>query len=161
MAKMYSHIPAVGQLDAMACWAACMKWYLKAVRSVNKTQRSIIDKYIGLTDEYGAMQPDEIIQVIVDNDMYIEVHDRASDFTAQVVAQRLTYSPLYVAYTESSTQTKHVNIIYSLIDSGSNPRVRVMEPQFKVNDDLSWRGAHQIKPLSEFNRFGSVYFGYE
>lgn len=158
---MYSHIPAVGQLDSMACWAACLKWYLKATRSVTKSQRSIIDKYIGLTDSWGAMQPDEIVQIIVDNDMYIEVHDRASDFTAQVVAQRLTYSPLYVAYTESSTQTRHVNIIYSLVDSGSNPRVKVMEPQFKENADLTWKGAHQIKPLSEFNRFGTVYFGYE
>jgi len=29
MAKNYLHIPAVGQLDAMACWAACLKWWFK------------------------------------------------------------------------------------------------------------------------------------
>jgi Papain-like cysteine protease AvrRpt2 len=161
MAKNYLHIPAIGQLDSMACWAACLKWYYKATRSITKSQKNLIGKYNYLTDEYGGMQPAEIEQIIVDNNMYIEVLDNARDFNASVVAQRLTYSPLYVAYTETSTQKKHVNVIYKLIGTGSNARVSVMEPQAVENSDLTWRGAHQVKFLSDFNQFGSVHFGYE
>jgi hypothetical protein len=161
MTKNYLHIPAIGQLDAMACWAACLKWYYKAARSITKSQRKLIDKYNYLTDEWGAMQPSEIEQIIVDCNMYIEVHDKASDFTAEVVAQRLSYSPLYVAYTESSSQTRHVNVIYGIMGAGANARVKVMEPQARENPDLTWTGEHQVKFLSEFNRFGSVHFGYE
>lgn len=161
MAKNYLHIPAVGQLDAMACWAACLKWWFRATKSINKSQRKLIDKYNYLTDEWGAMQPSEIEQIIVDNNMYIEVHDNAQDFTAEVVAQRLSYGPLYVAYTETSSQTKHVNVIYNITGTGSNARVSVMEPQVSENPDLTWRGAHQLKFLSEFNKVGSVHFGYQ
>lgn len=161
MAKNYLHIPAIGQLDAMACWAACLKWYLIAARSIKKSQRKLIDKYNYLTDEWGAMQPPEIEQIIVDCNMYIEVLNNPRDFTAEVVAQRLNYSPLFVAYTESSSQTRHVNVIYGIMDSGANARVRVMEPQARENPDLTWKGEHQVKFLSDFNKFGTVHFGYE
>jgi hypothetical protein len=38
--KSYKHIPAVKQKDEMACWAACMKWWKKAVRSIQSTEVS-------------------------------------------------------------------------------------------------------------------------
>lgn len=161
MAKNYLHIPAVGQLDAMACWAACLKWWFKAAKSIAKSQRKLIDKYNYLSDEYGAMQPSEIEQIIVDNNMYIEVHNNAGDFTAEVVRQRLSYGPLYVAFTEFSLGKKHVNVIYGITGSGSGARVSVMEPQVEELPDLTWRGEHQVKFLSEFNKTGSVYFGYQ
>ena len=28
----YKSIPAIGQFDSMACWAACLTWWLKAVK---------------------------------------------------------------------------------------------------------------------------------
>ncbi|MEZ5428511.1 MAG: papain-like cysteine protease family protein [Pyrinomonadaceae bacterium] len=160
MGSKYYAIPAEGQLDDMACWAACLKWWLKAVRSVNKTQRTIIDKYNYLTDDYGAMNESGIEWLIVDNDMYIEVFDRARDFTADVVRQRLSYGPLYVAYTETSSRKKHVNVIYGIQGSGNHAKVKVMEPQSQTNPDWTFTGAHKLKNLSDFNRLGSVYFGY-
>lgn len=161
MAKNYLHIPAVGQLDAMACWAACLKWWYKAAKSITKSQTKLIDKYNYLTDEYGAMQPSEIEQIIVDNNMYIEVHDNARDFTPEVVKQRLSYGPLYVAFTETSSHGRHVNVIYGISGTGSSARVSVMEPQARENPDLTWKGEHQIKFLSEFNTYGSVFYGYK
>jgi hypothetical protein len=80
MAKTYLHIPAVGQLDSMACWAACLKWWYRAAKSIYKSQTKLIAKYNYLADDYGAMQPSEIEQIIVDNNMYIEVHDNAGGF---------------------------------------------------------------------------------
>jgi hypothetical protein len=158
MAKNYLHIPAEGQLDITACWAACLKWWFKAVKSINKSQRRLIGKYNYLADDYGAMQPDEIQYIIVDNNMYIETLDRAAQFTADLVRDRLRFGPLYVAFTETSEGGRHVNVIYGI--DGSN-RVSVMEPQAHENEDLSFRGEHQLKPLSEFNQIGSVFFGYK
>lgn len=159
--KNYLHVPPVGQRDAMSCWAACLKWWYKAAKSITKSQKNLIDKYNYLTDEYGGMQPADIEQVIIDNNMYIEVHDRASDFTSEVVKDRLRFGPLYVAFKETSTQKNHVNVIHGITDSGANARVSVMEPQVSENADLTWRGEHQVKFLSEFNVLGSVYFGYK
>jgi Papain-like cysteine protease AvrRpt2 len=157
----YLKIPAIGQLDAMACWAACLKWWFRAAKHITKSQRKLIDKYNYLSDEYGGMQIPEIEQIIVDCNMYIEVHDNPRDFTAEVVAQRLSYGPLYVAYTETSSQKKHVNVIYAVSGTGASARVSVMEPQVTENADLTWKGAHQTKFLSEFNQHGSVHFGYK
>lgn len=160
MATRYLAIPAEGQLDDMACWAACLKWWLKAVKSINKTQRKIIDKYNYLTDPWGAMNDSSIEFIIVDNKMYPEVFTRATEFTAEVVRQRLNYGPLYVAYTETPTRKKHVNVIYDIQGSGGSARVKVMEPQVNTNSDWTFTGAHQLKSLSDFNRRGSVYVGY-
>ncbi len=106
------------------------------------------------------MQISEIEQITIDNNMYIEVFNIGRDFTAEVVAQRLSYGPLYVAYMESSSQKRHVKVIYGIMGSGANARVSVVEPQASENADLTWRGEHQLKVLSEFNRFCSVHFGY-
>lgn len=160
MSARYLAIPAEGQLDNTSCWAACMKWWLKAVRSVDQTQSSIIDKYNHLTDDYFAMSDDAIQWVIIDNDMYIETYDRARDLTAEIIRQNLSYGPVYIAYTETSSRKKHVNVIYDVIGTGRNPRVKVMEPQVNANADWTFTGAHQIKHLSDFNRIGSVFMGY-
>lgn len=162
MATNYLHIPAVGQLDEYACWAACLKWWYKAAKNLKKSQTKLIGKYNYLTDDFGAMSDDAIEFVIVDNDMYPHSLSNASAFTAAELASMLRFGPVYCAYTETSTQKKHCNVIYELLDAGSNaPRVRVMEPQHIQNDDLTYRGEHQLKPLSDFNRFGSVYCGYK
>jgi hypothetical protein len=161
MRANYNHLTPIGQLDAMACWAACLKFWYRAARGISKSQRRIIDKYNYLTDDWGAMQIPEIELLIVDCDMYIEVCSKPSDFNAELVRQRLSYGPLYVAYTETSTHKKHVNVIHGISGSGSAARVNVMEPQVTENPDLTWKGAHQIKSLSEFNTHGSVHFGYD
>lgn len=157
----YRHVEAIGQLDAMSCWAACLKWWYKAAKCIVKSQRKLIDKYNYLTDEWGAMQQPELEQIIVDNNMYIEVFESASSFTADVVRDRLRFGPLYIAFTETSTQKRHVNVIHGVKDSGANPRVVVMEPQVSENADLTWRGEHQLKFLSEFNVTGTIVFGYK
>lgn len=161
MATNYLHIPAVGQLDEYACWAACLKWWYKAVKNLKKSQKNLIAKYNYLTDDYGAMSDDAVQYVIVDNDMYPHMLDSATRFTSAELAGILRWGPVFVAYTESSTQKKHCNVIYELLDGNSGaPRVRVMEPQHIQKADLTYKGQHQLKPLADFNRFGSVYCGH-
>lgn len=159
MAKNYLHVPAIGQLDPYACWAACLKWWYKATKTITKSQRKLIDKYNHLSDEFGAMGTDAIEFIIVDNGMYPFTPSRASDLTVSELQKMLGWGPVYIAYTETSSRKKHVNVIYELLGSESLPMVRVMEPQAVQNADWSYKGLHQIKRLSEFNRLDTVYCG--
>ncbi|NNE98997.1 MAG: hypothetical protein HKN25_08245 [Pyrinomonadaceae bacterium] len=100
--------------------------------------------------------------LIVDHDMYIEVHDRPSTFTSSVVKDLLKFGPLYTAYTEKSSKERHVNVIHAISGSGSGAQLTVMEPQFDLNKSMTrFVGKHIKKPLSEFNTFGKVFLGYD
>lgn len=160
MAKNYLHIKAVGQLDPFSCWAACLKWWLKATRSIKKSQRSIINKYDHMTDQDGAITYDGVEWLIVDNNMYIENHKRASTFTSSVVRDLLRFGPIFTAYTDTILQMSHVNIIYDIEGSGNSARLSVMEPQAVQKADWSYQGKHEKKPLSQFNQLGEVILGY-
>jgi hypothetical protein len=158
--KNYLHIDPVGQLDPFACWAACLKWWLKAKRSISKSQRSIINKYEYLTNSDGTMTYDGIEWIIVDNNMYIENHARASTFTSDAVKKLLKFGPIFTAYTETSLQMSHVNVIYGITGSGNSAQVSVMEPQAVQKSDWSYKGKHLKKSLSEFNQLGEVILGH-
>jgi hypothetical protein len=160
MAKNYLHISAVGQLTPTACWAACLKWWLISTRSIKKTQTSILKKYDYLTDDAGRMTYDGMECLIVDNNMYIENHANATSFTSDVVKGLLKFGPIFTAFTETSLQRSHVNIIYGIEGSGNAAKVSVMEPQAVEVDGWKWQGRHQKKSLSEFNRLGEVILGY-
>ena len=52
----YSAIPPVGQINDMACWAACLKWWYKAEMSINASQTALWDLYKGLELPQGDPQ---------------------------------------------------------------------------------------------------------
>jgi hypothetical protein len=112
-----------------------------------------------LSDEFGAMSPDSIEFIIVDNGMYPYTPSRASELTVDELKKMLKFSPVFIAYTETSSRKKHVNVIYDVVESGGNPQVKVMEPQATQNADLTYNGAHQLKLLSDFNTVDTVYCG--
>ncbi len=155
----YYHIPAEGQLDDKACWAACLKWWLTAAKSINKPQRSIIDEYIHLTDNYGTLQDASMGKFIELNGLKKVVYEKARQFTSDELWKHLQKGPVYIAFTETSKDSKHVNVIHDIAGTVENPTLTVMEPQAKELPDLSYKGEHQIKPLSEFNRKGKVIIG--
>jgi len=158
MDKNYLHIPAIGQLDDKACWAACLKWWYKAAKSIKKSQKKLIAKYNYLTDEYGAMDLQPMERLIELNYMTKEVFQQASTFTPDALWKHLKKGPVFVAFTETQYMMKHVNVIYDMAGI-SNITVSVMEPQASENADLSYEGEHTIKRLSEFNQFGTVIVG--
>ena len=51
-------IPSVAQIDAMSCWAACLAWWLKALRDGRPswTQLQAIAEYDKHTDETGGLR---------------------------------------------------------------------------------------------------------
>ncbi len=159
MAKNYLHIPAVGQLDDKACWAASLKWWFRATKSVYKSQKQLIGKYNYLTDEFGAMSISGIESLIDLNKMTKQVFWQASQFTPDALWQHLQKGPVFVAFTETAFNMRHVNVIWDLAGV-SNVTVKVMEPQAETKaDNLTYRGEHQIKKFSEFNQFGTVIVG--
>ena len=159
MANNYYLVPAEGQLDNMACWAACLKWWFRAAKSVKKSQRKLIDKYNFLTDEWGAMTNNAMEQLIALNGMRKQVYYDARYFTVGELNRHLVKGPVYVAFTERSSSGRHVNVIHGVGTSLHDPQVAVMEPQDDELPDLTYRGSHLIKPLSEFNSIGTVIVG--
>lgn len=144
----------------MSCWAACLKFWYKAALSISKSQKKLIGKYNHLSDAWGAMGSDAIIEIISDTPMYVESYMPATKFTNDVLLESLQRGPVYVAYTETSTQRRHVNVIHGVVGSGNTTWVYAMEPQFSTDPNtFESKGAHVLKPFSDFNRLGDVYLG--
>ena len=160
MDSWYQHLPAEGQIDANACWAACLRWWLFAAKSIFEDQQNLLMKYD--SGEDGTINEKVMRQIIEDTQwgMTKEIFRSATNFTAKALQKHLAHGPVYVGYTESGTRKKHVNVIYAMETSGGITKVAVMEPQTgKEKPDCSFEGKHMVKSLRDFNRLGSVYVG--
>ena len=155
----YSHITAVGQQNDMACWAACLKWWYKAELSINASQDKLWERYKSRRDSLGGMTDEGIQHIINENGMKCLPFIKVSDFTADRVADLLNSGPIYVAYSRTGEQKKHVNVIYKLIGEGPWASVMAMEPQYSEKGDGSFRGKHEKRALSDYNMQGIIYAG--
>ena len=159
MSKNYNHIPAVGQINNMACWAASLKWWYKAVLSINASQTALWDRYQGLQTTLGGMTSGGIRHIISENAMYLVDYSNASAFTIEEAKRLLGCGPIYIAYTESGTQKRHVNVIYKATGNSDYAEVHVMEPQAKNKGNGKWGGKLMTKPLNDFNLIGTIHCG--
>lgn len=159
MSNKYRYVDAVGQINSMACWAASLKWWYKAMLSINASQTALWNRYQSMQSPQGGMTDAAIKHIIGENAMTCVEFTNASTFTVDNVKGLLECGPLYVAYTESGTQKKHVNVIYGVSGSGPWADVLAMEPQATAKNDGSFRGKHEKKSLSDFNILGTVYCG--
>lgn len=165
--KNYLHIPAIGQKDPTLCWAASLSWWMKAAKSINIDQTTLRDRHFRIWNDDGTMSERGISDLIRDTryGMTFDSFQNATQFTAEALQEHLDYGPVYVAFTETSTQSKHVNVIFGLQGTGSSAYVAVMEPQSEaILDDTGlgsgeYIGKHEAKKLSEFNTMGSVFVG--
>lgn len=159
MASKHRYIKAVGQQNDMACWAACLKWWYRAAMSINPSQDKLWERYKGLREPLGGMSDSGMEHIIGENAMKCLVYRNVSEFDAYRVKNLLALGPIYIAYTGTGKQLKHVNVIYELIGDGPWAEVRVMEPQAVENGDGTWTGEHQLKSLSDYNMQGTIYAG--
>lgn len=160
MGSKYRHIGAVGQINDMACWAASLKWWYKAVMSINASQKKLWDHYKQLREPLGGMPDTAMKHIIRENAMMLIEFNNATTLASSDIRWLLGYSPIYIAYTESGTQKRHVNVIYEISgDESSYCEVRAMEPQASDNGDGTWKGAHLRKPINDFNLIGSIWAG--
>lgn len=167
MGKNYMHIPAVGQIDPTLCWAACLSWWLKAAKNRKIDQSVLRDRHYQLWDDDGTMSNQGMTNLICDS-RYNMTFDRymiASQLTPNALQEHLDYGPVYIAYTETSTQKQHVNVIWFMSGTGNNRDLAVMEPEFQAINDGNglpsgrFVGKHMKKNLNQFNQSGSVFIG--
>ncbi len=159
MATNYNHIAAVGQMNDMACWAASLKWWYKAVLSINASQTKLWDRYKGLRDSLGGMTPTGIRRIISENAMFLVEYQNASGFTIDEAKRLLGCGPIYIAFTESGTQKRHVNVIYKATGDSTYGEVHAMEPQAKDKGNGKWGGKLMKKPINDFNILGTIHCG--
>ncbi len=159
MASKYRSIHSVGQINNMACWAASLKWWYIAVMSINASQTKLWDHYKHLREPLGGMPDSGIKHIVRENAMTLVEYPDATKFELSDAEWLLGYSPIYIAYTESYSNKRHVNVIYGASGVDDYAGVRVMEPQATAKGNGAWNGAHQQKPLNEFNAKGSIWAG--
>jgi hypothetical protein len=121
----YKSVPAIGQNDSMACWAACLAWWLKAVKDGRPswTQNQVIVEYSKHTDEDGGFDPQKLIDVFK-NDTRLKIS--AGVFkTSQYRGRGLPLGdkPVLIAYNHPKAGT-HMNVLFGQVQR----EVIAMEP---------------------------------
>lgn len=109
----YKSVPTVGQNDGMACWAACLAWWLKAVKDGRPswTQNQVIKEYDKHTDDTGGFPPQKLIDVF-SKDTRLKIS--AGVFKTNQYKFRglpIGEKPVIIAYNHPSAGT-HMNVIF-------------------------------------------------
>lgn len=109
----YAGIPPVGQFDNMCCWAACLTWWLRAVRDGRPswTQNQVIAEYDRYTAEDGGFAPARIKEVWT-ADTRLKVS--ANTFNSQHYWFRglpIADKPVMIAFVHPAGGT-HMNVVF-------------------------------------------------
>lgn len=157
----YRSISPVGQQNDMACWAASLKWWYKAAKSIDPSQDKLWERYKHLRDSQGGMTESGIEHIINENGMKCLTYRNLANLDWYRIRDLVkSFGPIYVAFTEPGPdQKKHVNVIYDVIGDGPWAEVGVMEPQAIDNDDGTFTGEHQQRSLSDYNSVGATFVG--
>lgn len=123
----YAAIPPVGQVDAFSCWAACLTWWLKAVRGGRPswTQLEVISEYDRYTDDSGGFPPEDVKDVWT-NDTRLKLS--AGTFNSQnywYSGLPIGEQPVMIAFVHPDAGT-HMNVVFGQ----SGRQVMAMEPYF-------------------------------
>lgn len=158
MAK-YRNIPAVTQINDMACWAASLKWWYKAAMSINASQTKLWDRYKARATQQGGLPDADMKFLINENGMKLHEFANAQNFTFDKVRDLLMCGPIFIAFTELGTNKRHVNVIYEVSGDSSWADVRAMEPQWRSHSGADWKGKHISRGLADYNSIGSIWAG--
>jgi hypothetical protein len=121
----YKATPPVGQNDNMACWAACLSWWLKAMKEGRPawSQNQIIVEYDKHTDAEGGFPPKKLVEVFSKDQRlkisagFFDPHKyRSTDLP-------LGDKPVIIAFKHPQAGT-HMNVIFGQL----NRQVIAMEP---------------------------------
>lgn len=161
-------IPPEGQMDANACWAACLAWWTKAMpQALTRSQFDLIMAATGTASADGTLSPQVILRFLSSQaalQSQLIKPERLVDFLA---ARRM---PMIIGFS-SGPLGGHVNVIHAYdADKGM---VTVMEPWFPdpVNDanyrfdtagpmpvfsnkkdgtPFKFKGKHLVRPVSYY-----------
>lgn len=122
-------VPPEGQIDAMACWAACLAWWTRANPHVTtRTQLSLIGASAGQTLANGSINAATILSFFASQSA-MKAERIAPDKLVKYIAARRF--PMIIGFS-SGPLGGHVNVIHGYNEAKGT--VTVMEPWFPDPD---------------------------
>jgi hypothetical protein len=148
MSVNYRNIPPVGQFDRMACWAACLAWWLKAVGDGRPqwNQTQVIAQFTANCDDDGGFPPVRFRDV-VNRDGRLRMS--AGFFPTSRMRDRIPISdtPVIIGYNYPVVGGTHMNVIFGQADG----QVWCMEPFHPYpGSDGQRTGLMTQRPISHF-----------
>ena len=161
-------IPPEGQQDAMACWAACLAWWTRAVPDATaKSQMSLIGASAGVTLSNGSLGIDSFLRFFASQSILRAERIVPGKLPAYVAARRF---PMIIGFA-SGPLGGHVNVIHGYDEARG--MVTVMEPWFpdpmadagyqlemsdnypvfiskKDSSSFKFTGKHLVRPLAYY-----------
>lgn len=118
-------IPPEGQIDAMACWAACLAWWTRAVpEATARRQIDLIGAATGATLANGSLSLELILRFFASQSILRAERIQPNKLAPYVAARRF---PMIIGFS-SGPLGGHVNVIHGYDEARGT--VTVMEPWF-------------------------------
>jgi hypothetical protein len=128
----YRSVSPVGQMDNMACWAACLAWWLKALGDRPRwSQTDMFKQFDDLTDDDGGLNVNAFIDAV--NNMPGLKLTAALFPTNRYRGGRLPIGerPVLIGFRPpDDTGTAPNNIHMNVVLSQSSGKVTAMEPYY-------------------------------
>lgn len=158
MALSHLQTPPVPQGgDINGCWAACLSWWLQAVRGYRYSMLDIItfyNKWVNQDEENpekdGALTGIGLDRILMDQRWHLDYEPkitRLEQVTPDLIEKYLVRSPILFTYYEPNVEGFHMNVIVSavnLFDITSG--MIVMDPAYPV---------FQIRTLGYYRKYFS------
>ena len=130
MASLYRTVPAMGQIDKFSCWAACLAWWLKAVKDGRPSwsQTQIIAEYNKYCDDDGGFPPEKILEVWP-KDNRLKISGGVFKTAAYRFARMpLGEKPVIIAFNYPTIGGTHMNVLFDYSSQMNARNVAAMEP---------------------------------
>ncbi len=133
MSTNYRSVRPIQQFDSTSCWAACLEWFGRSLRSRKIiTQLNLLSLYNGRWDSsnpdtnpnYGTVSRANLIAILNDSRWRLNVEAISGNlFTCHHANRRMRRGPIIVGYNKPSVGN-HVVVVYG----ASNTHIACMDP---------------------------------
>ena len=151
-------LQAVGQVDTMSCWAACISWWTQAmalnVKRRGQTQLDLIGKFMKYMGDDGGVSPAFLKKIGADAEVRMTVeYITAAKFKEYTDLD----SPVVVVFKYPVLGGTHMNVIFNQ----SGDTVSAMEPFYPLpGEDGKRTGKYERRSLSFYCNTTEVGVGY-
>lgn len=130
MSDGYKSVPTEGQIDGFSCWAACLAWWLRAVKGGRPswTQTQIIAEYDRHCADDGGFPPEKILEVWP-ADTRLKIQGGVFR-TAPYRNSRMPLGdrPVIIAFNYPLVGGTHMNVVFGYSGAGHARNMTAMEP---------------------------------
>lgn len=151
---------SIGQVDSMACWAACLEWWTTALARYGNSQGrygqgqlDLIGKYIKILDDNGGISMAALEKIGKDP----LVNCKWQKVTSASFKDFNLTQPVLVAFSYPKVGGYHMNVVFGLDDS----KVMAMEPYHPFpGEDGKRTGKYESRSVSFYTTGSEVIVGY-